>query len=139
MKLQSYVIGAGKAGALAAVSATVNGQAVGDAHANGASAAVAKAMVKTADALSGAAGESENICNCQVLFTSENKKQCLNGLAYSVNLLQLGTETQVMETAAGQAAAVLDPGAFQSKQRGTLKRPARHQMQQTTHLRCTIT
>jgi hypothetical protein len=57
VKLQSYVIGAGKTGALAAVSATVNGQADGDAHANGASAAAAKAMVKTADALSGAAGE----------------------------------------------------------------------------------
>jgi hypothetical protein len=78
------------------------------------------------------------LCNCQVFLTSEDKEQCVNGLAYSVNLLQLGMETQAMETAAGQA-SVLDPGAFQSKQRGTLKRPARHQMQQTTHLRCTIT
>lgn len=68
VKLQLYVIGAGKTGALAAVSATVSGQADGDAHANGASAAAAKAMVKTADALSGAAGESENFMQLSSVF-----------------------------------------------------------------------
>ncbi len=53
------MMNAGETGAVAAVSAAVNGQPNALAPANGASAAASKAVLKAAGALEGAAGASE--------------------------------------------------------------------------------